>query len=123
MEREGNMAARSKRPKDYLLRTAGKLLSHKTSYLVIFTTLALAGCSNEAPLSSATTAGQTAAVTSKPVKTAAVTTQAWAGAKTLTADVIPSLELNIVLKADGDVKSILKNVGNKSKRRCNHRAG
>ncbi|NQX66560.1 efflux RND transporter periplasmic adaptor subunit [Paenibacillus alba] len=111
MERVGNIITRPNRTKDHLVRTTGRFVSRKTGFLLILTAIALAGCSNEAALSSATTAEQAAGAASKPVKTAAVATQAWAGAKTLTADVIPSLELNVMLKVDGDVKSVLKKRG------------
>ncbi|MDR6883153.1 MULTISPECIES: efflux RND transporter periplasmic adaptor subunit [Bacillales] len=94
-----------------LARTARGFAAHKAGVVLILTALTLAGCSHGAPSSPASAPDQAAGITGKPVKTAKVASQVWTGAKTLTADAIPSLELNVILKVDGDVQSVLKKRG------------
>ncbi|MEW9700416.1 efflux RND transporter periplasmic adaptor subunit [Paenibacillus sp. SI8] len=93
------------------LGTPRTLISLKAGVLLLSTAIALAGCSSGKPLASATPTGQASVQMVKPVKTAKVSMQAWDGAKKLAADVIPSLEMNVVLKVDGDVLNVLKKRG------------
>ncbi|WP_025850216.1 efflux RND transporter periplasmic adaptor subunit [Paenibacillus ehimensis] len=88
----------------------GNLFSKKLGVVLLMVTTLLAGCSQGSLPSDAVV--QAADPTDlKTVKTMKVAKQRWEGTKEMVAEVIPSQQLDVVLKTDGDVLNVVKKRG------------
>lgn len=96
--------------KGVLQHLRGKGGAIKLLAMLVAAALALSACSSgSAP--SAPAAAQAAEQLVKTVKTMKAAKQPWANHVEQVADVIPSLQLDVVLKVDGDVMQVLKKRG------------
>lgn len=93
-----------------IFRESDVILSKKRirNGLLLLLILAIAGCSAQ---EIDTPGGAAAEPSLKVVKTAPVGTIEWERRSELAAEVVPFLELNVVVKADGDVVRVLKKRG------------
>ncbi|MGF9916086.1 efflux RND transporter periplasmic adaptor subunit [Paenibacillus ehimensis] len=90
-------------------KTRGNIFSKKLSVVFLMVTVMLAGCSQGSLPSDA--AVQAAEPALKTVKTMKVAKQRWEGTKEMVAEVIPSQQLDVVVKTDGDVLNVVKKRG------------